>query len=316
MRGDRQVGRAPRRPLVDRDGLVDLGPDLEQMIERGAPTDDRLLRLRAGLPSVGGVGGVERELRRGQAIPHPWAQVEHAEVRRDDLVGAEDRHVDAHPGHVGQLVGRGVHQIHHHPGAGSARDRHRLRHRRARAEGVRGRREGHDAGTRTQQLLEVLRVQGAERRPRAPGPHDHPARRQGTPRIDVRVVIERRHHDLVAGGERIPDRAGEEGDQGGRVGTEGDVPGPLGPQERRRPRTHGLLVGGHPAARRVRSADVDLQGGERLANGVDHAIRQLRAGGVVEVVDLAGPEGGEATADPVDLVGGHVPTVASARGVP
>ncbi len=123
------------------------------------------------------------------------------------------------------------------------------------------------------------------------------------PRIDVGVVIELGHDDLVAGGPAPAERAPEVERQRRHVGAERDLLGPAAEQVGER-RARGVERGVGLDARREGPVRVGVVVEQVVAHRVHHRARHLRAAGAVEVGDgraaVAALEGGELRADLVD----------------
>ncbi len=130
-----------------------------------------------------------------------------AQVRPEELVRRADEDVDAPLADVDRAVRAEVHGVRPRERTGAVRELRDPRHVRARADGVRGDREGDDARPVGQLPLEVVQV---ERRVVADvrEPDDEVAvARELEPRRHVAVVVEPCDDDLVARVEVAPNGA-------------------------------------------------------------------------------------------------------------
>ena len=237
------------------------------------------------------------------------ACVHEADVRAEELVRRAEQEVAAHGAHVDGAVQRVVHGVDDAPGAGGAGQRGRARDIVHGADGVRRVAQGHDLGaTWLDELFEGRPVERAGREVHRDLADHDAALRELQPGAAVGLVIERRDHDLVTGLQAAPEGFREEVREGGHVGAEADLvrvaaeevgAGRVSLGDRR----VGLLAGGEAAA--VVGVVVD----EVLVNGVEHALRRLRAARPVEIggrppVDRP-LEGRELAAHVGDVVLGH-----------
>jgi hypothetical protein len=106
-----------------------------------------------------------------------------------------------------------------------------------------------------------------------------PDRRAGVPsredpRSDVRVVVQARDDDLVAGPEGPPDRAGDREQQRGRVGPEHDLIG-VGVQEVGRGEVRLLDHDVGLPARRERAVGVRVARAQVAGHRLDHGLGYL-----------------------------------------
>ena len=122
------------------------------------------------------------------------------------------------------MVLRQVHGIDRDERADGLRQTDDLGHRRHRADGVRGRRARHELGPRRDRVGERVEVERHVVLADVGPPHGRAgvARRED-PRPDVRVVVEPRHHDLVARPERAAERPREMEQHRRRVLSEHDL---------------------------------------------------------------------------------------------
>ena len=222
---------------------------------------------------------------------------------RENLVAGEDEEVGAHLLHVDRNVGDGLGAVDDHPGAVALGHLRHFVDRQDRAQAVRGLRERDDLRARPEQLLILLEhdfaavVHGNDAQHGAFLLGDH------LPGHDLGVVLEHREHDFVARLQELPAvGVGDEIDAFGRAADEDDFLDRRCTEER----LHlfaGLFVGvGRAGGQRVGAAmDVRIVVLVKVRNRVDHALRLLRGGGVVEpgqrlAVDLL-PQDGKVLAD-------------------
>ena len=123
-------------------------------------------------------------------------------MRAEELVRRAEEDVDAERGDVDRRVRPVVDGV--RPGERTGRVRQLDYTRRVghRPEGVRGEREGDDAGSIRQLALEVVEVEGRVRVDFDKADAEVEVVAELEPRRDVAVVVEARDEDLVAGRER------------------------------------------------------------------------------------------------------------------
>jgi hypothetical protein len=267
--------------LLERRGECDpasfaLLPEACEVVDRGDPPREALVVLRAGLEGVG-----ERVSRRPNLIgaqrgKEVAAPVEDPEVRPEDLVRRAHHDVRADRSHVDPPVLREVHAVAHDDGIRALVDQRReLGGWGHGSNGVGRECERHDFRALGQRVLERVTVERdvvlveldpAHRCARILGGQD--------PRADVRVVIQARDDDLVAGPKRPADGTGDREHQRGGVGPEHDLVG-IGAEQVRSGTVRlvddavGLLAGGEGSVR-VRVARPQVRG-----HGLDDRLRDL-----------------------------------------
>ncbi len=240
-----------------------------------------------------------------QAVPAP---PEHADVRPVELVGGAGEEVAVEASHVGRNVRRrmdGVHEEERARGAGEGGGAGQIVDG---PERVRRRAEGEEARARPDGALEISRVE----RPRL-GPHRDEAHRhaalslEGPPGVDVGVMVELRHDDLVPGSPPAAEGPREMERERRHVRAESDLVGRSLDEVRQRQTGGGdRLVG--LLARRVEPVRVGVVAEEVFVHGRDDGPRDLRASRPVEIRD--GPprvpplERREGSADRVDARSG------------
>ena len=297
-----------RRPLISRkplggvlQQLVLVGRDVRQpepvdVIERGAQSDGVGDVRRAGLELGRELG--ERRLFERHVADHVAAAL----PRRHDLqqfflgvngadaggaenlVPGEDEEVAAELLHVDRDVGDRLRAVDQHAGAVALGHLGHLGHRQDRAQAVRGVRQRDELGARAEDCLILLEHDFA---PVVDGndPQDGPLfLGDHLPGDDVGVMLERREDDLVARLQEFPAVGlGDEIDPFGGAADEDDFLRRRG-AEKRLHLLPGLLEGvGRTGRQRVRAAvDVRVVVRVEMRDGVDHALRLLRRGGIVE----------------------------------
>ena len=126
-------------------------------------------------------------------------------------------------------------------------------------------------------------------------------RLQRQPGGDVGVVVHVGDDDLVTLAEHLADAEADQADERGRVHAEADL-GRVARVDQQRDafaRIGNRLVDLDAVA--VAAAALDVVVDQMAGHRVEHALRDLRAGGVVEEDEIAGPlQGGEHRADGLD----------------
>ena len=188
-RGERRVGADPPQVVP-----AHVGDELDG---RGG-AGDALVVERAGLELEGRLAKLGAEAQGAHDLGGLAPRVEHADVRREELVGRAEQEVAVEGGDVDDAVQRVVHGVDH--GQGSGRSRHLDdapdvvdgAHRVARPDG------GHDPGALVQQALEDVPGERAGRGVDGHLAHDHAAILQREPGAAVGLVVELGDEDLVA----------------------------------------------------------------------------------------------------------------------
>ena len=309
--------------LVGRDAR---DADPAEVVDRGAEADRAADVRRAGLEAVrqvvpGRALEGHREDHVAAALPgrhggeQRLARVEHADAGRAvHLVRGERVEVAAERLHVHGQVRDRLGAVDHGRDPALAGRGDEIRERQHRAERVRDVGEGDDARARAEQAEVGLEVDDAAPVDRHDAKRRARLRGEQLPGHDVRVVLEARDDDLVAGGEpRAPVRLGDEVDRLGRPADEDDFRGRGRVHEAARLLARALVQRGRLLRQRVHAAvHVGVMGARVVRDGVDDRRRLLRRGGVVEVgegmaVDPARERG---------KVGAHAGHVERDRGFP
>ena len=147
--------------------------------------------------------------------------------------------------------------------------------------------EGDEAGAIRKQRLQILGVEIAV--VAHPPPLESCAGAfKREPGRDVRVVVHVGNDDLVALAKRLADAEADEADERGRVHAETDFGGALRVDQDRDAlaRIRDRLVD-RPAFR-VAPAPLDVVVDEMVGNRIEHRLRDLRAGGIVEEDEIPG----------------------------
>ncbi len=245
---------------------------------------ERLVALRADLPFTRQRLPRRSDPECGKPLQNLSAAVEHAEVRREDLVGRHNQQISSKRGDVDPQVRCGVHRVDVGPRAGGVGDLDNATDVGDRPERVRGHPDGHDPGPVTDDLIEGVKV---ERRPVLgqldPAHGGPPLLGDGEPWRDVGVVIHARDDDLVAGPELAAKGAAHGEGQRRHVRAERDLVGIVRPEEVGAGRVDlgqhriGLDRGGEGAAM------VGIPRLEVRAHRVDALARHLRPARSVQV---------------------------------
>ena len=209
-------------------------------------------------------------------------------MRREILVARADEIV-AIPGlHVDQPVRPVVHAIEEHFRAGRMRDPGHRSDVDDRADRMRRHRAGDEPRALRHQRPEIVDMQIAVLA-HAPPDDLRAGRLQRQPGGDVGVVVHVGDDDLVALAEHLADAEADQPDERGGVHAEADFGRAVGIDQQRHAlaRLGDRLVDLDAAA--VAAAALDIVVDEMVGHRVEHALRDLRAGGVVEEDEVAGP---------------------------
>ena len=223
---------------------------------------------------------------RGQPLEELAPAVEHAEVRREELVRAGHQEVGLQGRDVDRQVRRGVHGIDVGDRADGVR---RLDHAADvgdRSERVRGEPDGDDLRPRRQDVVEAIEVE----RGSVLGELEPPDGRAAIlgdrqPRRDVGVMVEPRDHDLVPGVQVAAERAAHREGERRHVRPEGDLVGSWAPTKSAPAAWASSRMRIGLDGRREGAAVVGVAALEVGGDGVDALARHLRAAGSVEVRD-------------------------------
>ncbi|BCT75457.1 hypothetical protein SCMU_12990 [Sinomonas cyclohexanicum] len=195
---------------------------------RWVPASKRCGDGRYSARSIVTVVIIEPPTRNGERVEELTAPVEGPDAGGcEHLVPGEGREVDAEAAEGEGHVGRGLARVEDGEGADLAREGHELGHGRDGAEHVRRVGKRDHPGTRADDLLRDVHAEPAGVVDRDP-PQGRPgAEGELLPRDEIRVVLERRHDDLVPGPDRerldrVPSTAalGPDGGVSERVGDE------------------------------------------------------------------------------------------------
>ena len=195
-------------------------PDLGDVLDRRERPGDPLVVEGPGLEPVVG----RQQLVGRQRVEHVGTAVEHADVGPEELVDRAGEEVGADGLDVDREVGRRVDgvDVGQRPGLVGAADE--LGDRVDRADGVGRPAEGDEPRAPVEHRVERLDVERHVVRADVDGADREPAiRRRAAPRADVRLVVEARDHDLVAGLQRRGDRARDVHRERRHVGAELDL---------------------------------------------------------------------------------------------
>ena len=207
-------------------------PERLQIPKGAEQAGERLVALRADLPLARQLLTGRPHAVRREPLEQIAAAVEHAQVRREELVRAADQEVRLQCRDVDRHVWRGVHRVDIGQGANRVGGLDGAADVGDRAEGVRREPDRHDLRSIAEHRVERIEV---ERRPVIgeldPADDEAAVLGQGQPWRDVRVVVEPRHHDLVAGRQVATDRTAHRKGQGRHVRTERDLVGIVGADE-------------------------------------------------------------------------------------
>ena len=217
--------------------------------------------------------------------------------------------------HVDVEMDGGLGAVEQHRNAARMRAAHHLFHRHQGAEHVRHVGDRDHLGARRQELLEFVDEEIAVVVDGRPFDHRALALAQEVPRHDVGVVLHDREHDLVARPDALAaEGVGHEVDGLGGVAGEDDLFLARCVEEGAHLLARVLVGLGRGIGEIVQTAvHVGVFGRVGVLEAIEHGLRLLRRGGVVEVderlaVDLHG-EDGKILADAVDVIG----TVADGR---
>ncbi len=218
-------------------------PELPEVVDRRERPGVRLEGGRPGLiPIVG-----RAHLVGGQTVQHGGFPVERPEVRPEPFVDGADQEVGVDGAHVDGAVRGEMHRVDVRERAGRVGSLDDLGDRVDRAQGVRGVAERDQSRPIPEGGLERVEVQGPVLRVDVDRPHHESAvRGDRPPGRDVRLVVERGDHDLVAGVEGGGDGPADVERQGGHVVAELDLAWVAGAEEGRDCGMGGL---GHAVAR-------------------------------------------------------------------
>ncbi len=212
--------------------------------------------------------------------------VEHADAGRPvELVAGDGVEVAADVLHVDIEVDGGLGAVEQHRNAAGMRTPHHLLHRHQGAEHVRHMGDRDHPGARRKQLLEFVDEEISLVIDRSPFDHRALALAQEVPRHDVGMVLHDREHDLVAGLDALAaERVGHQVDGLGGVAGEDDL-FLAGRVEEGAHLLARILVGfGRGIGEIVQPAvHVGVFGGIGVLQAIEHGLRLLRRGGIVEI---------------------------------
>jgi hypothetical protein len=211
--------------------------------------------------------------------------------------------------HVDVEVNGSLRAVEQNRNATGMRAAHDLLHRHQRAEHVRHVGDRHHLGARRKQLLEFLDEEIAVVVDRRPFDHRPLPLAQEMPRHHVGMMLHDREHDLVAGLDAFaPEGVGDEVDGLGGVAGEDDFFLAGGIEEGAHLLARVLIGLGRGVGEVMQSAmHIGVFGGVGAGEPLQHRVRLLRRGGVVEIderlaVHLHG-EDGKILANALDIVG-------------
>ena len=210
------------RPPISRSGAR--RADGFQIIHASRDAGQAFVVLRAGHPTVrqrvrGRLQLVDRQILE-QRPPRP----QDADVRAEHLVRRKREKIAVPRLYVDRPVRREVHGIDEHQSAGIVSPAANRRHVVDGADRVGGDADRHEARARTELPPQTVQIERA-----VFGMDVDPAHRSARvlgrqhPGADVRIVIEPRHHDLVAGLQRLGERPAKLKGQRRHVGAEDDL---------------------------------------------------------------------------------------------
>ena len=212
--------------------------------------------------------------------------VEHADSGRPiELVAGEDIEVAADVLHVDVEMDGGLGAVEQHRNAARVCETHHLFHRHHGAEHVRHVGDRDHSGARGEQLLEFVDEEIALVVDRRPLDHRALALAQEMPRHDVGMVLHDREHDLVAGLDALAaERVGDQIDRLGGVSGEDDLFLALGIEKGAHLLARALVGIGRGVGEVMQAAmHVGIFGGIGVLEALEHCLRLLRRGGVVEI---------------------------------
>ena len=153
---------------------------------------------------------------------------------------------------------------------------------------MRRHRAGHEARPVRNERLEVVGVEVAVLA-HAPPLEGRSQRLQRQPGGDIGVVVHVGDDDLAARRQHLADAEADEADERGGVHAEADFGRVTGVDQQRHAfaRIGDCLVDGDAAG--IAAAALHVVGNEMVGDGVEHVLRDLRAGGVVHEDEVAGP---------------------------
>ena len=223
------------------------------------------------------------DLERRQAVEYLGLAIQRAEVRPEPLVGAAHQEVGVEGADIDRAVRRVGDRIDVGQGADLVGARDDVADRVDRPDRVAGETDGDQLRMAVQLALEVLEVEGQVVLADVDLAHGHPAvGGHRLPGADVGLVVEGRDHDLVARLERRADAPTDVQGQRRHVVAELDLLG----ARRAKEVGHGrVCLLGHRVAELARdegAARVGVAVRVVVADGVDDALRDLRAAGTVE----------------------------------
>ena len=216
-----------------------------------------------------------------QALEQLALAERHAQVRPEELVRRAEEDVDVPAGDVDRPVRPVVDGVGPRERARAVRELDDSRDVRGRADRVRRDRERDDPRPVGELRLEVLEVEREVVVHAGEADDDAEVVRELEPGRDVRVVVELRADDLVAGLQRPPERPRQQEVERGHALAERDLVGMAG-EEAAGGRACTLDQLDRSDARLVRRADVRVVLAEVARDRVDHLVRALRAARAVE----------------------------------
>ena len=189
-------------------------PDPLEVLDRGQHTGHAFeIRRPSFEPVVRGT-----HLVRGQRIQQVALAVQHARVGPEELVRGAHDEISIDRVHVHRSVRREMHRIDVRQRADLVGPEDDVRNAGDRPDRIRRPAERDELCLRPEGVVERRQVQAEIVGPDIDRPDRRvPILRHRQPRIDVGLVVEVRHHDLVAGRQRRADRPAEVERQGGHV---------------------------------------------------------------------------------------------------
>ncbi len=290
----------PRRGCV----VCGTAPQFRQIFDARCDPRNALVVQRSRLPALRHGVSIGTDLIRMQARQMLAFAVEHTHVRPKEFVGRAGKKIAIQLANVNRPVRGVVHCVDVRNRACVARHADDGLHVVDGANRVRRVSHGDNPATRRELAREVVQVKRAVFFVDVHELNLHPAFFERLPGRDVRAVVELREQNLVAGAEVAADSAADRERQRSHVLPEDDFVR-IAAQEisHRGARAGDDLVG--LATGRVLPVGIGVAGFQIMRNGVDHALRDLRAARAVEeswgtAVDRA-RERGELRADPREI---------------
>ena len=261
--------------------------DALEVFYRRAHPRDVLVDEGPGLDLVGRLVGNEILAKRRQPLQGLVLAPQEAHVRRKILVAGADQIVAVPFLHVDQAVRAEMDAVDEDLGAGFVREPRGGRDVDDRADGMGGLGAGDEARPVRQQRPEVVGVEVAVLA-HAPPDEFRAGLLQREPGGDVGVVVHVGDHDLVALLEHLPDAEAHQADERGRIHAEADFGGIRRVDQRGDAfaRFRDARVDG--AALVVASAALDVVLDQVMGDRVQHRLRDLRSGRIVEEDEGAG----------------------------